>query len=158
MKVQSIMTQPAQTCTTAMDLTAASRRMEDTGCGTLAVLNPRGRLAGILTDRDLALAIGTVEDPARATVAEVMSHRVHTCQPEDDLHVALDTMVKHKVRRLPVISSSGDVEGMISIDDIILWGVPDHAVSLHALIDALRSICASNFAAARDTAESEPRR
>jgi CBS domain-containing protein len=157
MKVQNIMTQPAQTCTTEMDLTAASRRMEDTGCGTLAVLNHRGRLAGIVTDRDLALAIGTVGEPARATVAEVMTHRVHTCGPEDDLHVALDTMVRHKVRRLPVIARGGDVEGMLSIDDIILWGVPGHAVSLQALIAALRSICASSTAAARETAESEPR-
>lgn len=54
MKVRDIMIQPVQTCTTEMNLAATSRRMNETGCGTLAVLKA-GRLAGILTDRDLAL-------------------------------------------------------------------------------------------------------
>jgi CBS domain-containing protein len=158
MEVQNIMTRPVQTCTTEMDLTAASRRMEDTGCGTLAVLNDRGRLAGIVTDRDLALAIGTVGEPARVTVAEIMAHRVYTCRPDDPVHTAFDTMVRHNVRRLPVVARGGDVEGMISIDDIIVWGLPGHAVSLQALTAGLRSICASSTAAARETAELDRRR
>ena len=157
MDVQNIMTQPVQTCTTEMDLTAASRRMEDTGCGTLAVLNDRGGLAGIVTDRDLALAIGTFGEPARVTVAEIMTHRVHTCRPDDPVRTALETMVRYKVRRLPVVARGGDVEGMISVDDIIVWGVPGHAVSLQALTAALRSLCASSTAAARETAELDPR-
>ena len=152
MKVRNIMTQPVQTCTTEMNLAAASRRMKDTGCGTLAVLRA-GRLAGILTDRDLALAIGNVREPARVTVGKVMTRRVHTCQPEDDVHAALDTMATFKVRRLPAISETGDVEGMISIDDILLWGISKSAVSLHALVGALRSICSASSATIQQTKE-----
>ena len=69
MKVQDVMTQPAHTCTINMDLAAAGRRMNYTGCGTLVVLN-KGRLAGILTDRDLALSMGKVGDPTRLTVGK----------------------------------------------------------------------------------------
>ena len=85
MKVKQIMTRPPLTCTIGMDLVAASRRMKETGSGTLAVLNRRGRLAGIVTDRDLALAIGDADDPAATTVARVMTHPVHTCRPDDDV-------------------------------------------------------------------------
>lgn len=150
MKVKNIMTQPLQTCTRGMTLAAASRRMKETGCGTLAVLNHHGRLAGIVTDRDLALAVGGIQEPARSTVREVMTHPVHTCQPDDNVHAALDTMAMFKVRRLPVISEAGDAKGMISIDDIILWGVPKSAVSLHTLVAALRSICSASSAAVQD--------
>jgi CBS domain-containing protein len=152
MRVRDIMTQPVRTCTVDMNLAAASRRMKETGCGTLAVLTS-GRLAGILTDRDLALAIGNIREPARMTVAKVMTRRVHTCRPGDDVHSALDTMASFKVRRLPVIGESGDIEGMISIDDIILWGIPASAVSLHALVGALRSICSGSSAAMQEPAE-----
>ncbi len=153
MKVKQIMTQPPLTCTIGMDLAAASRRMKETGSGTLAVLNRRGRLAGIVTDRDLALAIGDAGDPAATTVARVMTHPVHTCRPQDDVRAALDTMAMFKLRRLPVITEAGDIEGMISIDDIILWAVPESAVTLHTLVASLRSICSGSTAALHEPAE-----
>ena len=152
MKVRDIMTQPVQTCTVDMNLVAASRRMKETGCGTLVVLKA-GRVAGILTDRNLALAIGDHRQPARVTVGTVMTARVHTCHPEDEVHAALETMARFKVRRLPVVTPGGDIEGMISIDDIVLWGVPQSAVSQHALIAALRSISGASSAAVHEPAE-----
>lgn len=152
MKVKSIMTQPAQTCTIDMNLAAASRRMKETGSGTLVVLNHRGRLAGIVTDRDLALAVGTIHDPAQTTVATLMTHPVHTCAPDDDVRAALGTMSMFRVRRLPVVGDAGDVAGMISIDDIILWGVPKSAVTLGVLVAALRSVCSA--AALQEPADS----
>jgi CBS domain-containing protein len=152
MKVQDIMTQPVHSCTTNMDLAAASRRMHDTGCGALVVLN-HGRLAGIVTDRDLAISIGKLSDPTRPMVGKIMSYPVHLCRREDDVHTALNTMALFKVRRLPVIGPTGDVEGMISIDDIILWGVPKAAVSLHKLTAALRAICSASTAAVQEAGE-----
>jgi CBS domain-containing protein len=152
MKVRNIMTQPAQTCTPHTNLAAASRRMKETGCGTLAVLSA-GRLAGILTDRDLAMAIANVDAPARVSVGTVMTKRVHSCRLDDDVHTVLATMSKFKVRRLPVLSSDGDVEGMISIDDIVLWATPRSAVSLPVLMTALRSISHASSSIIHDAAE-----
>ena len=43
------------------------------------------------------------------------------------MHAVLGTMMMFKVRRVPVVSDTGDVEGMISIDDIILRGTPRRA-------------------------------
>lgn len=152
MKVRSIMSQPAQTCTVHTNLAAVSRRMKETGCGTLAVLSA-GRLAGIVTDRDLALAIADIRELAEVSVGRVMTRRVHTCRLDDDVHAVLETMARFKVRRLPVLSEAGDVEGIISIDDIILWATPRSVVSPSALMTALRSICHATSSVVHDAAE-----
>jgi CBS domain-containing protein len=139
MKVHDVMTQPPQTCSVGTTMGAASRRMKETGCGSLVVLNHHGRLAGIVTDRDIALAVGEVHDPSGATVEQVMTRAVHTCRADDDVNAALNAMAASGVRRLPVVAA-GRVAGMISLEDIVLGGVPESAVGLHALIAALRRI------------------
>ena len=139
-----------------MHLADAGRRMRDTGCGSLVVLGARGRVIGIVTDRDLALALGEHHDAARLTVGRVMSQPVHMCRPDDDVTVALDRMASVHVRRLPVVDTDGDVKGLISIDDIVLWGLQSSGVGMHALIAALRSLCAASGFAAREYAQREP--
>jgi CBS domain-containing protein len=146
MTVQEIMTQPVHTCTVDMNLAAASRRMRATGCGALVVLR-HGRLAGVVTDRDLALAIGDISEPAHVPVGEIMTRQVRTCQSTDDVRTALDAMARFKVRRLPVFGISGDVDGLISVDDIILWAMPEAAIEPSVLTDALRSLCSASTAA-----------
>ena len=118
------MTQPPQLCTVDTTLALASQRMSSTGAGTMIVLNRHGRIAGILTDRDLALAVGTLEGAvATATVGSVMTCGAHVCAPDDEVREAVARMARAKVRRLPVVAPDGDVKGLISIDDVLLWGL-----------------------------------
>jgi CBS domain-containing protein len=143
MKVRDIMTQPLQTCRLETDLGTASRRMRETGCGALAVIDARGRLAGIITDRDLALAIGDrMRIASHIAVRDAMSQRVYACAPDESVHEALARMAAHKVRRLPVVEDSGEIAGMLSIDDIVLWSVHKGGIGTIELTTALRSICA----------------
>ena len=124
------------------DIATASRRMHDHACGTLVVLDKKGRVAGMVTDRDIAMAIGdTTRPPAYITVTEVMSHKARSCTPGDELGRAIRMMSELKVRRLPVVNSDGDLKGVLSIDDVILWGVESGGVSVEQLLNALRSIC-----------------
>jgi CBS domain-containing protein len=143
MKVRDIMTQPPSTCRLETSLGVASRRMSEKGCGTLAVVDHRGRLAGILTDRDLAIAIGkTNRNPSHVSAHEAMTRHVHTCSPDENLPAALERMTEARVRRLPVVASDGDLKGILSIDDIILWGAQHGGVARKELVRALRAICA----------------
>jgi CBS domain-containing protein len=145
MKVRDIMTCPPQTCHSSTSLSAASRHMHDSNCGTLVAMDPQGRLAGILTDRDLAVAICDMAgDPSRIPVDTVMTRRVHTCRPDDDLHTAIAKMARWRVRRLPVVDRDGDVTGMISVDDIVLWGIHHGGLGPHSATRALRVIVASS--------------
>jgi CBS domain-containing protein len=145
MKVRDIMTQPLHTCRLETSLGDVSRRMKETGCGTLTVLDHRGRPVGILTDRDLALAIGQSDrGPAHIQAREVMTRHVYTCAPEESLRAALERMSEARVRRLPVTTVDGDLQGLLSIDDIILWGIQPGGVTRKALTRALRAICAAH--------------
>ena len=143
MNARDVMTRPAYTCRLDTTLDEASRFMEENACGTLIVLDGAGRLAGILTDRDLAMTIGRTESrPPDLPVVGAMTRNVHTCSPTDDLSVALERMSDAKVRRLPVVDAGGKVQGMLSIDDIVLWGLGHYGVKKKVLVNALRSICA----------------
>jgi CBS domain-containing protein len=53
-------------------------------------------------------------------VSEVASGKVIACKPDDDLRGALATMAEAKVRRLAVIDAAGKLQGILSIDDVVL--------------------------------------
>jgi CBS domain-containing protein len=73
---------------------------------------------GIVTDRDLTIKVlAEGRDPRHATVAEVMTPRPITCDPEDQIKRALETMARHQVRRLPVVEH-GKLIGIIAQADI----------------------------------------
>lgn len=80
-----------------------------------------------------------------------MTRRVHTAAPDDDLRLALEQMARHKVRRLPVVNHDGEILGLISIDDIMLWGVQGSGVTVHEAVATLRSICATYTAVVEET-------
>jgi CBS domain-containing protein len=151
MKVHDIMTQPPHTCRLETDLATASRRMKDFDCGFLPVLDQHGRVVGVLTDRDIAIAVGDRRRSAsHVTAREAMSSTVHTCLPDEDIHRVLNRMATRHLRRLPVVTADDDLMGVVSIDDIILWGVEHGGVSAKELAGALRSICRPKDATSED--------
>jgi CBS domain-containing protein len=121
MKVKEVLTKQVTTCQPETNLAAASAMMWEKDCGMLPVVNETGELAGILTDRDICIALGTRNRlPSEITVREVMGSHPLICKPTDDIRSALQIMREAKVRRLPVVSESGVVEGVVSISDIVL--------------------------------------
>lgn len=121
MTVKDVLTEPVTTCQPETNLAAASGLMWDKDCGLLPVLNEAGELAGILTDRDICIALGTRNRlPSEITVREVMGTKPLICKPTDDIRSALEIMREAKVRRLPVVRENGVLEGVVSISDIVL--------------------------------------
>ena len=57
---------------------------------------------------------------------------------------AVARMARAKVRRLPVVAPDGDVKGLISIDDVLLWGLGTGGVTPRHVLAALRAICAAH--------------
>ena len=121
MTVKDVLTVPVTTCRPEMNLAAASALMWEKDCGVLPVLNENGELAGILTDRDICIALGTRNRlPSEVAVREVMGTSPLICKPTDDVRSALQIMREAKVRRLPVVGENGVVEGVVSLGDIVL--------------------------------------
>jgi CBS domain-containing protein len=121
MKVQDIMTSDVQCCGPDTNLAAAAKRMWDSDCGALPVLNVEGRVMGMITDRDICMAAATKNKPAwDITVWETVSGNAHTCHMSDDVHTALDIMKREKVRRLPVVDEDGVLQGIVAMNDFVL--------------------------------------
>ena len=81
MEITDVMTRALAVCTPSTDLASAGRRMNEQCCGALPVVDEDERLVGILTDRDVALAVARSDmKPSDLSVDAVMSAPVHTCR------------------------------------------------------------------------------
>jgi len=145
MKVEQIMRGEARTVSPGSNLAAAGRLMAEVGCGVLPVVGEAGRVVGVVTDRDLCLALARLDRrPSEITVAQVMGREVHACAVGDDLQRALATMATFHVRRLPVLSPDGALHGILSLDDVALHA---HAQVAAELGDVLYADVARTLAA-----------
>jgi len=125
MRVLDVMMGTPYHCRPETNLGAATELMWIGNCGFLPVVSEEGRVIGVITDRDICMALGTRGLPSgEVTVAEGMSKNVYFCAPEDDVHVALRAMREGHVRRLPVITNAGELVGVISIDELLLRAEP----------------------------------
>src|SRR5512138_3776636 len=101
MKVKDLMSTDVRTCTPETTVAEAAHLMWDGDCGILPVVD-EGELVGVVTDRDMYIALATQN--ARAShlrVGALATRDVVTCAPEDDVTAALTLMTRARVRRLP---------------------------------------------------------
>lgn len=113
------MTRSVRACHPETNLAAAL--MWEGDCGTLPVVVDGGKIIGMITDRDIAIELGTRRQIAAETpVSEAMSKEVFACAPDDDIHTALKTMRKDRVRRLPVINDEGSLQGSLSMNAVAI--------------------------------------
>ncbi len=120
MKVHDLMNKEPQCCGPETNLAAAAELMWSHDCGVLPVVED-GKLAGIITDRDICIALGTRNRlAADMTVKDAATGEVQTCTPDDDIHTAMGIMRRAKIRRLPVVSDGGKLEGIVALNDLVL--------------------------------------
>jgi CBS domain-containing protein len=151
-KVKEIMTGEPRTCSPDTNLAAAAALMLDGDCGILPVLED-GQLIGVVTDRDMYIALATRDRRAsKLTVGEVVQAPVFTCGPDDDVQTALETMKQHGVRRLPVEGFGRTVMGIVSMDDVVLASGPRKPVRDADVVNTLQAICAHHHPAPHVTA------
>lgn len=156
MKVKELMTTTPFYCQLETNLASATELMWNANCGFLPIVADDGKVVGVVTDRDICIALGTRNRlPGEVTIGEVITcQKLIYCCPDDDLQIALQAMQSGAVRRLPVITREGTLAGVISMDDILLhaessrWGrkpeVPGDAV-----IEAYRAISQQQLSAKR---------
>jgi CBS domain-containing protein len=146
-KVHEIMTGEPRTCSLSTNLSEAAALMLDGDCGILPVVEG-GKLFGVVTDRDLFIALATRNARAAdVAVGEVVQTPVYSCSPDDDVQVALETMKRHRVRRLPVEGFGGTLTGIVSMNDIILASGPKKPVRDAEVVSTLQTICSHHHPA-----------
>lgn len=124
MQVRDIMTTAIWSCPDNASVASAANTMLDHNCGFVPVVSGEGDVVGVLTDRDICMAL-VREDvrPSQLPVSEISKGSIATCSPSDEIHIAIQIMEGSKVRRLPVVED-GKLRGIVSMTDMLRNAVP----------------------------------
>ncbi|MGZ3862225.1 MAG: CBS domain-containing protein [Bacteroidia bacterium] len=118
--VEEIMVKNPKACGKHDAIPKVVKEMADSGIGTLPVVDRDNKVIGIITDRDICLAIGkTNKHISDLKVFEAMTHQAHTCSPEDGPEKVFEIMRSNKVGRLPVIDENKKLKGIVSLKTVL---------------------------------------
>jgi CBS domain-containing protein len=120
MKVSEIMTPEARCVGPDTSLVTAAEIMRELDVGGLPVCD-HGRLAGMITDRDIAVrAVADARDPTGTTVRTVMSPRIVYAFEDQPVEEVARLMEEKQVRRLPVLNREKRLVGMVTLGDLAI--------------------------------------
>jgi CBS domain-containing protein len=94
--------------------------MRDENIGDVLVMDG-DRLVGILTDRDIVVAVIAVPGarPEGIRVGDAMTTDLATAREDDGLFEIVQRMSERTVRRLPVVGADGSLKGIVTLDDVL---------------------------------------
>jgi CBS domain-containing protein len=110
---------PAVTCRSSATLAEVALLMADRNVGSVIVVDNIGYLAGIVTDRDLAIRGLGSRRTADSSVDHVMTRDVATVPLHADVSDAAALMTGRMVRRLPVVDEQRHIRGVVTLDDLV---------------------------------------
>ena len=121
-----------------ISITDVTRLLAEKRIGAVVVSSDGTRAQGILSERDIVSSLAvrglaTLDKEAH----ELMTARVTTCTPRDELSDLMATMTSKRIRHLPVVEN-GVLCGIISIGDVVKWRVEE----IEREADALRAYVA----------------
>ena len=111
-----------------------SRVLRDARIGAVLVLDEDGRMAGIISERDI---VNGVADRGADVLAEpasnLMTRDVRTCTPDSSVDQLMSQMIDGHIRHLPVVEQGG-LAGIVSVSDVVKQGLAE----AHAVRDTLQ--------------------
>ncbi|WP_397379092.1 CBS domain-containing protein [Pseudomonas sp.] len=116
----------------------AIKLMAEKGIGALVVLDEKGRLAGIVSERDYARKVALLERSAfDVAISEIMTADVLTVSPRDTSSFCMQLMTDRHLRHLPVLAE-GELIGLLSIGDLVKHTIADQASLIKQLEQYIR--------------------
>jgi len=125
MKISEIMSKNPRTVSPDTPVSEAAQMMKEEDVGLVPVIErvggaeTRGRLVGVVTDRDIAIRAVAEGRATDAPVSEFMSGGVKTCSPDDSVEDAMELMGREQVRRLPIVDERGSLVGVVAQADLV---------------------------------------
>jgi CBS domain-containing protein len=128
-RISEVMTPTPTTVRTSQTVAEAANNMRQVDVGSLIVVDDSGKVAGILTDRDIAVrVVAQGKDPQATRVGEVSSEQLATLSPADSVEEAVRLMREKAIRRVPVVEGDRPV-GIVSIGDLAMDRDPTSALA-----------------------------
>jgi CBS domain-containing protein len=127
--IREVMTPDPKTVQARDSVVDAARVMRDEDIGAGIVLE-EGQVAGILTDRDIAVrAVAEGRDPEKTTVGEICSRDIDALSPDQTVEEAIELVRDRDVRRVPVVDEDGQPAGIVSLGDLAIERDTDSALA-----------------------------
>lgn len=118
MKICDIMSDKVVSIGQNEPVAAAARLLKRCNVGALPVCDDKGKLRGMVTDRDIVMrCVAADADPNETRVSEIMSRGIITTGPFEEVQTAARLMSQDQVRRLPVLDN-GRLVGMVTLCDM----------------------------------------
>jgi len=122
MRAREFMTPSVEAILSHLPVREAARQMKQHNVGILMVCDT-DRLVGIVTDRDITVrVVARGLDPDLTRVADVMTTKPVFCYADDDMREVSHLMARHKIRRIPVMSRTEGLVGLLSLGDMVRAG------------------------------------
>jgi CBS domain-containing protein len=107
--------------------------------GAVPVVNERGQIIGIISERDIIRGMSQHADAVLTLPAEqLMTREVKTCSSEDQLVDLMEVMTLQRIRHLPVIEN-GSLQGIVSIGDVVKQRIEEVQSEAEQLRNYIRS-------------------
>ena len=122
MRIKDLMTKDPGCCVPSDTAQKAASIMRDENAGIVPVIENEQslRVVGVVTDRDLCMNIvAEGRDPETVSVDECMTTAVVTCSPNDSVERVTELMRENQIRRVPVVNAEGDLQGIVSLADVV---------------------------------------
>lgn len=100
------------------DISDVAETLDSEGVGAV-VIAEEDEPVGIVTDRDIALAVSEHDDVSSLTAEEVMTEDPVTLREDEEAIELSRTIGEENVRRIPLVDENGQLTGIVTLDDLI---------------------------------------
>lgn len=117
MEIREVMTESVVTTSPGRSVREVAELMRERNVGSVVLVDGDGQPVGFITDRDLAIGVLAEGHDGTEPAAGYASNPVVTATPGLGLNEAAALMVRHGIRRLPVLDG-GRLSGIVTLDDL----------------------------------------
>lgn len=143
MKVKEVMKTDVGFCSTEDSLMKCAETMLRLDCGIVPIVD-EGRVVGMLTDRDLCLAIVARNRKASdVKTKDLIRGEVISCAANDKIETALRKLRRNQIKRIVVVGENERFIGIVSVSDILLGVRKDKKLKkkIYATLKAVAKPC-----------------
>jgi CBS domain-containing protein len=130
MQLREIMTTDVLDVEPATTLQEAAQAMKERKASSVLVTED-GYLIGIVTERDIVKAVAEGIDTAISHVRDYMTPTPIAVNPDTSVEEAVQTMLEHGFRHLPIVDGERELKGVVSIRDLARAGIKLPAEAIH---------------------------
>ncbi len=155
MRVKDLMKTDVGFCAADDNLMKVASVMRQRDCGVVPIVDAEGKIIGVLTDRDLCLAIVARNRKASDVKAvDLINGAAIVCAGDDKIEMVLKKMKKNQIKRLAVVGETGEIVGILSVSDILL-GVRKDKKLQKKIYSTLKSLAAPRPIVLKEIPDSE---